>query len=259
MRFRPCIDLHEGRVKQIVGGSLREGQAPRTNFDAGRPPAYYADLYRRDGLHGGHVIMLGPGNEAAAAEALAAFPGGLQVGGGIDPGNAAGWLERGAAAVIATSYVFKGGSFRPGALGELSAAVGRERLVLDLSCAPLEDGRYVVAADRWQRLTDFEITRDGLEGLAEHCSEFLVHATQVEGLQEGVDERLIALLAEASPLPTTYAGGVRSLADVDRIAELGGGRLDYTVGSALDLFGGSGVRYADLVEREQGQRTARNQ
>ena len=255
MRFRPCIDLHEGRVKQIVGGSLRDGQAPRTNFDAGRPPAYYADLYRRDGLQGGHVIMLGPGNEAAAAEALAAFPGGLQVGGGIDPGNAASWLDRGAAAVIATSYVFRGGSFRPEALRELSAAVGRERLVLDLSCAPLEDGRYVVAADRWQRLTDFEITRGGLEGLAEHCSEYLVQlggATQVEGRQQGVDERLVALLAEVSPLPTTYAGGVRSLADVERIAELGGGRLDFTVGSALDLFGGSGVRYADLVERERG-------
>ena len=258
MRFRPCIDLHEGRVKQIVGGTLRDGQAPRTNFDTARPPSWYADLYRRDGLPGGHVIMLGPGNEAAAAEALAAFPGGMQVGGGIDPGNAAGWLDRGAAAVIATSFVFQGGSFWPEALRELSAAVGRERLVLDLSCAPLEDGRYVVAADRWQRLTNFEITRDGLEGLAAHCSEFLVHATQVEGLQEGVDERLIALLAEASPLPTTYAGGVRSLADVDRIGELGGGRLDFTVGSALDLFGGAGVRYADLVERE-GRRTARDQ
>ncbi len=259
MRFRPCIDLHEGRVKQIVGGSLREGRAPRTNFDAGRPPAYYADLYRRDGLPGGHVIMLGPGNEAAAAEALAAFPGGLQVGGGIDPANAAAWLDRGAAAVIATSFVFHGGSFRPEALRELSAAVGRERLVLDLSCAPLEDGRYVVAADRWQRLTDFEITGEGLEGLAAYCSEFLVHATQVEGLQEGVDERLIALLAEVSPLPTTYAGGVRSLADVDRIAELGGGRLDFTVGSALDLFGGSGVRYAELVEREGRRQGAWNQ
>ena len=75
MRFRPCIDLHEGRVKQIVGTSLRDGIAPQTHFIAPpHPPAYFAARYCCDQLFGGHVIMLGPGNEDAATQALAAFP-----------------------------------------------------------------------------------------------------------------------------------------------------------------------------------------
>jgi phosphoribosylformimino-5-aminoimidazole carboxamide ribotide isomerase len=256
MRFRPCIDLHEGRVKQIVGSSLRDGASPLTNFDSELPPAYYAELYQRDGLRGGHVIMLGPGNEAAATEALGAFPGGLQVGGGIDADNAASWIERGAAAVVATSFVFGGGRFQADNLQRLADAVGREQLVLDLSCTPVDGGqRYVVATDRWQRLTEYEIDAEGLGRLAESCCEFLVHATHVEGKQEGVDERLLALLSEASPLPTTYAGGVASMADVERIGRIGGGRLDYTVGSALDIFGGTAVRYEDLVDLDRAERS----
>lgn len=252
MRFRPCIDLHEGRVKQIVGATLRDGAAPQTNFASDLPPAYYAELYQRDGLRGGHVIMLGPGNENAAREALGAFRGGLHVGGGMDADNATAWLDAGAAAVIATSYVFRGGRFQPHNLERLVAAVGREHLVLDLSCTPVDDGaRYVVATDRWQQLTDYEINAANLAALADHCAELLVHATQVEGTRQGVDARLIRLLAAASPLPTTYAGGVGCLADIERIAAAGDRRLDYTVGSALDIFGGSGVRYEELVARER--------
>ncbi|MFH1569218.1 MAG: phosphoribosylformimino-5-aminoimidazole carboxamide ribotide isomerase [Gemmatimonadota bacterium] len=254
MRFRPCIDLHDGVVKQIVGATLRDGgAAPQTNFAARLPPAYYAGRYGRDGLDGGHVIMLGPGNEAAAAEALAAYPGGLQVGGGVRPDNAVAWLQRGAAAVIVTSYVFREGRLDRGRLEEMAASAGRERLVLDLSCA--RDGeRYVVATDRWQRLTDVRIDRASLELLSGFCCEFLVHATEVEGRQAGIDENLVALLGDLAPRPTTYAGGVRSMQDVERLAELGQGRLDFTVGSALDLFGGRGVRYADLVEWDRRQR-----
>ncbi|HJP32088.1 MAG: phosphoribosylformimino-5-aminoimidazole carboxamide ribotide isomerase [Candidatus Latescibacteria bacterium] len=251
MRFRPCIDLHDGRVKQIVGGSLRDDAAPQTNFESVLPPAYYAELYQRDGLHGGHVIMLGPGNETAATEAVGAWPGGLQLGGGITADNAAQWLDRGAGGVIATSFVFCDGQLQRDNLERLVAAAGRDRLILDLSCAPADDGRYVVATERWQKLTDFAVSAANLEMLATCCCEFLIHATQMEGRQQGIDERLVSLLGDTTPLPTTYAGGVRSMGDVDHIEKAGQGRLDYTVGSALDLFGGSGVKYEDLVERHR--------
>lgn len=251
MRFRPCIDLHGGQVKQIVGGSLRDDAAPQTNFSSALPPAYYAELYQRDELEGGHVIMLGPGNETAAAEALEAWPGGLQLGGGINPDNAASWLARGAGGVIATSFVFQHGQLHQRNLERLAEAAGTQRLVLDLSCAPDDAGRYVVATDRWQRRTDFEITAPNLDRLAAYCCEFLIHATQVEGQQQGIDERLVTILGDIAPLPTTYAGGVSRLADVEIIERLGQGRLDYTVGSALDLFGGTGVRYDDLLQRHR--------
>ena len=247
MRFRPCIDLHNGVVKQIVGASLQDGADPQTNFTADQPAAYFADRYRRDGLFGGHVIMLGPGNESAAAEALAAFPGGLQVGGGINPENAAAWLQRGAAGVIVTSYLFHDGKLRRDRLQAMVDAVGASRLVLDLSCRKI-DGRYVAMTDRWQTATDLEINAATLADLAPSCCEFLIHATAVEGRQAGIDADLVSLLGRIAPLPVTYAGGISSLADVEQIRELGQDRLDFTVGSALDLFGGTGLRYADLVK-----------
>ena len=246
MRFRPCIDLHQGQVKQIVGSTLRDGAVPETNFVAEKPPAYFAELYRHDNLHGGHVIMLGPGNEQAATHALATFPGGLQLGGGINANNAPDWLDRGAAQVIVTSYAFRDGQLHRDNLQRVVDAAGRERLVLDLSCG-LRDGLYVVMTDRWQQATDFEINADNLAFLAESCCEFLVHATDVEGKQQGVDEELVALLGEIAPIPTTYAGGVRSRADIDVIDRLGQGKLDFTVGSALDIFGGTGLNYEEMA------------
>jgi phosphoribosylformimino-5-aminoimidazole carboxamide ribotide isomerase len=254
MKFRPCIDLHQGRVKQIVGATLGDQAGPLTNFSSDQPASHFAGLYRRDDLAGGHVIMLGPGNEQAAAGALAAFPGGLQLGGGITAENGPGWLERGAAALIATSYVFREGRLHLERLKALSRAVGRERLVLDLSCAPRQ-GRYFVAPDRWQRLSDFEVCAANLELLAAHCAEFLVHAVAAEGRQQGLDAELAAFLGGAAPLPTTYAGGIRNWEDVELLGQLGAGRLDFTVGSSLDLFGGRGLRYDDLVafNRRQGR------
>jgi len=247
MRFRPCIDLHQGVVKQIVGSTLREGDTgPNVNFTSPLPPAYFAELYCRDDLPGGHVIMLGPGNDAAAAEALSAFPGGLQLGGGMTPQNAGQWLTRGASGVIVTSFVFREGTLHRDNLEQMAEQVGRQHLILDLSCAR-HGGGYVVATDRWQRLTDLTIDAANLEFLAGYCSEFLIHATEVEGKQAGIDTDLIRRLADTSPIPTTYAGGIRNLADIEAIDQLGQGRLDFTVGSALDLFGGSGVRYEDLV------------
>jgi phosphoribosylformimino-5-aminoimidazole carboxamide ribotide isomerase len=239
MRFRPCIDLHDGQVKQIVGATLGADKAGlRTNFSSTLPPAYFATLYRRDGLTGGHVIMLGPGNEPAALDALAAWPGGLQLGGGITDENAARWLDHGASHVIVTSHVFR--------LRILNRLVGRDRLVLDLSCRWRDDGYYVVT-DRWQRFTSLRISPELLADLSAFCAEFLVHAVDVEGTCTGVDARLLGLLAESIPLPTTYAGGVASVADLELIRAAGRGRIDVTVGSALDIFGGSGLRYRDLV------------
>jgi phosphoribosylformimino-5-aminoimidazole carboxamide ribotide isomerase len=245
--FRPCIDLHGGRVKQIVGGSLGEDDAGlRTNFEAAESAGWFAARYRADGLRGGHVIMLGPGNEDAAREALAAYPGGLQVGGGITAGNAAAWLDAGASHVIVTSWLFPDGALDGDRLAALHRAVGRERLVVDLSCRRRGDD-YVVMADRWRRATTTVLDEAGLAALAPAAAELLVHAVDVEGLQAGIDDELVSRLGAWSPLPVTYAGGARSLDDLDRVDRLGAGRVDLTIGSALDLFGGDGVRYEDAV------------
>lgn len=245
--FRPCIDLHEGRVKQIVGGTLTSERADlRTNYVSPNSAAWYAELYRRDSLRGGHVIMLGPGNEAEATAALKAFPGGLQVGGGVSAGNARQWLDVGASHVIVTSWVFREGRVDWNRLRELVRAVGKERLVLDLSCRQRGDD-YFVVTDRWQNFTDVKVSRDTLRTLAQHCAEFLVHAADVEGLCRGIDQALVSLLGQHSPIPTTYAGGARSLSDLELVTAVGQGRVDLTIGSALDIFGGTGVRYVDAV------------
>jgi phosphoribosylformimino-5-aminoimidazole carboxamide ribotide isomerase len=256
MRFRPCIDLHGGQVKQIVGSSLRDGETPQTNFTAAAPPEHFASRYRADGLGGGHVIMLGPGNEAAAIAALGAFPDGLQLGGGINPDNAAMWLERGAERVIATSYVFADGQLHWDRLEKLAATVDPSRLVLDLSCAP-GPGGYHVMSDRWQRQTDLIVDAKSLALLAKYCAEFLIHATQVEGKRQGIDTELVRLLGDATPLPTTYAGGIRDWDDIAALRRYGQDRLNYTVGSALDIFGGDDIAYDELVAYDQ-QETQRH-
>ncbi len=245
--FRPCIDLHQGKVKQIVGGTLGAGPGQlRTNFVSDRPAAWYARLYQKDGLAGGHVILLGAGNEAAARSALGAYPGGLQVGGGVNLENARAWLEAGASHVIVTSWVFREGRVDWERLRQLAAAIGKERLVLDLSCRR-HGSEYRVVTDRWQRFTEVAIGAGTLSRLAAWCAEFLVHAVDVEGLCRGIDSELVARLGQWSPIPATYAGGASSLADLEAVTRLGQGRVDLTIGSALDIFGGSGVRYAEAV------------
>jgi phosphoribosylformimino-5-aminoimidazole carboxamide ribotide isomerase len=245
--FRPCIDLHEGKVKQIVGGSLTGRPADlRTHFVSQRPSRWFAELYRRDGLRGGHVIMLGPGNEEAAREALAAWPGGLQVGGGIRLDNAAGWLEAGASHVIVTSWIFRDGQLDWERLKTLAAAIGKGRLVLDLSCRK-RGADYFVVTDRWQKFTDLKIEPDILGRLGERCDEFLVHAADVEGLCSGIDLELVEQLGRWSPRPATYAGGANALRDLEAVARAGGGRINLTIGSALDIFGGTLVRYDEVV------------
>ncbi len=253
MRFRPCIDIHNGRVKQIVGGSLSDtGNRARENFVSELDAAYYAEFYKRDGLSGGHVILLNPeGSEFYEATkvqtlgALAAYPGGLQVGGGIHEGNAGEFLEQGASHVIVTSYVFRDGQFREDRLKRLVEAVGRERLVLDLSCRR-RNGVYYIVTDRWQKFTEVPVNRDTLFRLSDFCSEFLVHGVDVEGKASGVEEELVFLLGDWGELPVTYAGGVGSFADLETVRRLGRGRVDVTVGSALDLFGG-GLSYRKVL------------
>jgi phosphoribosylformimino-5-aminoimidazole carboxamide ribotide isomerase len=245
--FRPCIDLHEGKVKQIVGGTLGGDPAQlRTHFVSDRSSAWYAELYKRDGLKGGHVIMLGPGNEAAARAALAVYPGGLQAGGGIQLDNARSFLDAGASHVIVTSWVFREGRLDQERLDALVDAIGRERLVLDLSCRR-RGGEYWVVTDRWQKFTELALSEKTLATLARHCAEFLVHAVDVEGLCQGVDLELVQELGRWAPIPTTYAGGAKSLGDLETVTRVGQGRIDLTIGSALDIFGGTSVRYADAV------------
>ncbi|KAL3642686.1 Phosphoribosylformimino-5-aminoimidazole carboxamide ribotide isomerase [Castilleja foliolosa] len=251
VRFRPCIDIHKGKVKQIVGSTLtdsKEGDSSLiTNYESDKSAAEYAKMYKDDELTGGHVIMLGadPLSESAAIEALHAYPGGLQVGGGINSSNALSYINEGASHVIVTSYVFKNGVVDFERLKELANAVGKQRLVLDLSCRKKGD-RYAVVTDRWQKFTDVYLDQKVLDFLANYADEFLVHGVDVEGKKLGIDEELVELLGKQSPIPVTYAGGVTVMADLERIKIAGRGRVDVTVGSALDIFGGN-LSYKDVV------------
>lgn len=268
MRLRPCIDIHGGRVKQIVGGSIRVGQAVRENFVSDRDASYYASLYREKGLAGGHIILLDSAakdpeayeaDRAQAMSALAAYPGGMQIGGGITPENASRFLDAGASHVIVTSYVFHGGTLDEERLEKMKRAVGTDRLVLDLSCrkctdsageeiarsrkgTPLQSAQYAVVTDRWQKFTAWTITPENLRALCSHCDEFLIHAADVEGKRGGIQEDLVSILGSfcsETGFPVTYAGGIHAAEDLARIASYSRGRLDVTVGSALEIFGGT--------------------
>lgn len=245
MEFRPCIDIHNGKVKQIVGGTLRDaGNRAAENFVSEQDAACFAELYRRAGIRGGHVILLNSADSEfyqqtreQALSALRAYPGGLQAGGGITAENAELFLDAGASHVIVTSYVFKDGRIHYDRLQKLADTVGRDRLVLDLSCRKTRQG-YRIVTDRWQKLTEERVEEELLERLSGYCDEFLVHAVDVEGRAEGIEEELAALLGAWGKLPVTYAGGVHSYEDLRLLKKLGKGRLNVTVGSALDLFGG---------------------
>ncbi|CAI8287454.1 MAG: 1-(5-phosphoribosyl)-5-[(5-phosphoribosylamino)methylideneamino] imidazole-4-carboxamide isomerase [Opitutia bacterium UBA7350] len=254
-QFRPCIDLHEGKVKQIVGGSLREdGVGLETNFVSESSPDSYAARFANDKLLGGHIIQLGAGNELAAKAALKAYQGGLQIGGGISKETAAGWLYEGASHVIVTSEVFTpAGHFDLAKLDALKREVGSEHLVMDLSCRG-KGGNWTVAMNRWQTLTDLKIAAPVLEELSGYCAEFLVHAVDVEGKCAGIDEALVEFLGLYTKIPTTYAGGARHLEDLELVKELSIGAVDLCIGSALDIFGGTGVKYADCLAWNRTQK-----
>ena len=254
MEFRPCIDIHNGKVKQIVGGSLRDtGSQAEENFVSEQDAGFYARFYKAGGIRGGHIILLNKEGteyyEATRRQALLAlseYPGGLQVGGGIRRENAAGYLEAGASHVIVTSYVFRDGRVDWENLRKLQQEVGREHLVLDLSCRRRGEEYYIVT-DRWQQYTDVALSEAVLTELAGYCGEFLVHAVDVEGRAEGVEEPLVRLLGGWEGIPVTYAGGVGSFKDLQKLKELGRDRLHVTIGSALDLFGGK-MKYEEVVK-----------
>jgi phosphoribosylformimino-5-aminoimidazole carboxamide ribotide isomerase len=245
--FRPCIDLHEGKVKQIVGGTLGAPSALRTNFVSEQPAAWFAELYKRDGLTGGHVIMLGAGNDSEARSALAAFPGGMHIGGGVNSTNARTWLEAGASQVIVTSWVFREGRVDWERLLELVKLIGKGKLVLDLSCRKRGEN-YFVVTDRWQKFTELIVNEETLQKFSAYCAEFLIHAVDVEGLCTGIDRELVVNLGKWTTIPVTYAGGANSISDLAEVTRLSAGKVDLTIGSALDIFGGHGVKYKDCVK-----------
>lgn len=259
MNFRPCIDIHNGKVKQIVGGSLadRNNQAEE-NFVSEQDAGFYARMYRDSGIQGGHIILLNPaGSEYYEADvtqaelALREYPGGLQIGGGMNSGNAKAFLDMGASHIIVTSYVFQNGQIRYDRIEDMVHAVGKEHLVLDLSCRK-RDGAYFIVTDRWQKFTGEVVTVELLEQLSAYCDEFLIHAVDAEGKAKGIEAPLAELLGSWSGLPITYAGGVGSFEDLKQLRELGKNRLDVTIGSALDIFGGN-------MEYEEVLRYLRNQ
>ncbi|MDE5741014.1 MAG: phosphoribosylformimino-5-aminoimidazole carboxamide ribotide isomerase [Oscillospiraceae bacterium] len=246
MKFRPCIDIHNGKVKQIVGGSLADsGNAAKENFVSDSGGEFYARLYKERGISGGHIILLNAANseyyEADKSQAFAAleeYPNGLQLGGGITAENTAEFLDRGASHVIVTSYVFRDGTVNRENLKKISAAAGRDRLVIDLSCRKRGEDYYIVT-DRWQKFTDVKLDKSALDMFAEYCSEFLIHAVDVEGKASGIEVPIAEMLGNWNGIPVTYAGGIGSYSDLDVLKQAGKGKLDFTVGSALDIFGGS--------------------
>ena len=253
MEFRPCIDIHNGRVKQIVGSSLRdEGNAAEENFVAVQDAVYYAELYKCHKIKNGHIIMLNhvessyyEATKEQALAALSAYPGGLQAGGGITPENAAQFLDAGASHVIVTSYVFRDGCINFENLHKLVKETGKEKLVLDLSCR-IKNGNYHIVTDRWQKYTDVVLKKETLDELSCYCDEFLIHAVDVEGKADGIEEDLVELLGNWNKIPITYAGGVHSFDDLRRLRELGHDKIHVTIGSALDLFGGT-MRFEDVL------------
>ena len=253
MKFRPCIDLHNGAVKQIVGSTLdtsvEDGLGLEENFTSSQPASHYASLYSSSSLTGGHIIKLGPNNDDPALLALQTSPQTLQIGGGITSENAAQWINAGATHVIVTSYVFSNGVINYDHLNELVSTVGKDKIVLDLSCRRKQgdiDGPYYVVTDRWQKYTDFVVDEESLKSLSVYADEFLVHGVENEGKRCGILEDLVVLLKD-SPIPVTYAGGVRGMEDLERVKVLGEGKVDLTIGSALDIFGGD-LKYEEVVE-----------
>lgn len=260
MEFRPCIDIHNGKVKQIVGSTLRDkGNHAAENFVSRQDAAYYARLYQKHGIRGGHIILLNaPDSEYYAAtkrqalSALRAYPQGLQIGGGITAENAEEYLEAGASHVIVTSYVFRNGKINYENLHKLYERVGRERLVLDVSCRK-RDGVYYIVTDRWQNYTEVTVSRETLETLSVYCDEFLIHAVDVEGKANGIETELVNLLGKLRHMTITYAGGVHSFADLERLKQAGEGNIHVTIGSALDLFGGD-MPFEKVLDYIKGSR-----
>lgn len=253
MKLRPCIDIHNGKVKQIVGGSLSDtDDYAKENYVSSYDGGFYGLLYKKYNLNGGHIILLNPVDSEfyeqdceQAFLALSAFEGGLQIGGGINDKNCKLFLDKGASHVIVTSFVFKNGQVNFDNLKKLVKAIGKDKLVLDLSCRQ-KDGKYCIVTDRWQKFTDVELNENTLDMLSDFCDEFLIHAVDVEGKVNGIEENLVELLGNKCRIDSTYAGGISSFEDLEKLKVLGKSRVDFTIGSALDIFGGN-MKFEDVV------------
>lgn len=250
MKFRPCIDLHQGVVKQIIGSTLSDASEEKliTNFTSSKPVSWYAQQYKQDQLTGGHIIRLGSGNDQAVMEALTAWPNGMQLGGGITDENAVYWLNAGASELIMTSFIFHNGQVHEEKLKKISNLIGKENLVLDLSCRKKE-GEYWIVTNRWQQFTTVKIDTVSLDYFSRFCCEFLVHAVDVEGKSGGIEDGLLKILGNWGEIPTTYAGGIHTMENIESIYRQGNGNIDFTVGSALDIFGGKELQYRQLVQK----------
>lgn len=249
MEFRPCIDIHNGQVKQIVGSSINDSSdSVKENFVAKNDSSYFATLYKEYNLRGGHVILLNSkeseyyeATKKEAFKALSTYPNGLQVGGGITDANAKEFIDAGASHVIVTSFGFNDGKICYDNLERLKNAVGKEHVVLDVSCRKnkaLNDDNYYIVTNRWQTFTDAKVDDSLLLELSKYCDEFLVHAVDVEGKGSGIEKNVIEILKK-SPIPVTYAGGISTLEDIEYIKETSDGLINITIGTALDIFGGN--------------------
>lgn len=255
MKFRPCIDIHNGKVKQVVGSSIKDaGDSAKENFVSEKNADYYGDLYKKHGLTGGHIILLNAvtskyynDTKEQAMLALKSFNGGMELGGGVRPDNAREFLEAGASHVIVTSYVFSNGVLNYDNLKEICKVTGKEKLVLDLSCRK-KDGKYFIVTDRWQNFTKEEVDISTLQKLSEYCDEFLIHAVDVEGKNNGVETELVNIIGKWDKSPITYAGGIRTMEDIEKLRQASNNNMDFTVGSALDIFGGH-LSFEKLAEK----------
>ncbi|KAF6005708.1 hypothetical protein HII12_005282 [Brettanomyces bruxellensis] len=242
-----CIDIHGGKVKQIVGGTLNQDDTEQskntcksnleTNFVSEKSSSYYAKLYEEHGIIRTHVIKLGSleENNRVAIEALKAWPKHLQIGGGINDTNAKYWIQQGADKVIVTSWLFPKGQFDKSRLERISQLVGKEHLVVDLSyfdAGGVEQGRLLSYSRGTARNSSFM-------------------QLMLKAFCKGIDQELVAKLAEWCTSPIVYAGGAKSIDDLKLVDKLSHGRVDLTFGSALDLFGGKLVRFKDCCKWNQ--------
>lgn len=254
MKFRPCIDIHNGKVKQIIGGTLNdEGNVAVENYVSEMDASYYAEFYKKDDIKGGHIILLNNKDseyynktKEQAMKALNTYTKGLQIGGGINPENAGEFIDAGASHVIVTSYVFQDGEVVKKNLEQISSKVGKKNLVLDLSCRK-KNNQYYIVTDRWQKFTEVIVNESTLDFFKDYCDEFLVHAVDVEGKAQGIERDLVEILGSWAKIPITYAGGVGNFEDLKNLKELGKDQLDVTIGSALDLFGGT-MSYQEVLD-----------
>ncbi len=248
MNFRPCIDVFKGKVVQLIGTSLFGGEEKTIvkHFESEYSPAYYAELFKQDNLKGGHILSLGSGNNDVVIEALKAFNGGMKYGGSVTPENAHVYLDAGATHVIVNSYVFDNGEINLPNLKSLVKSIGKDKLVLDMSCRK-KNGDYYIVTNLWEKFTNVILDQKSLQDISKYCDEIIVHGVDSEGRKQGLESDLVRILAQHTPIKTVYAGGISSIADLTMIKALGNEKIDPCIGTALSIYGGN-LSYYEVLE-----------